>query len=87
MEECTTNEACKEKDNIYEYISTILQGKYLKSLVAIPTGLSIQDWITKMKERKPEGTCFESAINHPVKIVEYQFKCPSIDGLPVVVRP
>ena len=50
-------------------------------------GKSLQDRITELKERKPACTCFESAIHHPLKIVEYWFKYLSIDGFPVVVKP
>ena len=87
LEEFPTNVTCTEKDNGQEDSSTVLSGKYLKSLVTIPTGQSLQDRLTKLKERKPARACFESAIHHPLKIVEDRFKCLSIDGRPVVVKP
>ena len=87
MEKCPTNEVCTEKDNNDEDTATLLLGKYLKSLVKIPPGQIIYDWLTELKERKPACACFESAIHHPLKTVEDRFKCLSIDGRPFVVKP
>ena len=49
LEECTTNKACTEKDKNDEDRATLLSGKYLKILVTIPTGKSIQDRLTELK--------------------------------------
>ena len=87
MGECPTNEACTEKYNNDKDRATLLLGKYIKSLVKIPTGQSLQDQLTELKEKKPACAYFESAIHHPLKIVEDRFKFMSIDGRSVVVKP
>ena len=87
MEECPTNEVCTEKDNNDEYRATLLLGNYLKSLVIIPTGQSLQDRLTDLKDMKPACACFQIAIHYPLKIFEDKFKCLSIDEHPVVVKP
>ena len=68
MEECTTNEACTEKDKNYDDRATIFSGKYLKSLVKIPTGKSMQDQLSELKESKNVCACFESAIHHQLNV-------------------
>ena len=75
-----------EKENNNKDRSIILSGKYLKIIVAIPTGQSLQDRITEMKDRKPECACFESDIHNPLNILEDRFKCLSIDVHPVVFK-
>ena len=54
--------------------------------MTIHTGKSLQDQLTDLKKRKPVCAFFESAINHPLKIVEDRFKCPIIDGCLFVVK-
>ena len=87
VDECPINEVCKEKDKNDKDRATLLLWKYLKNLVTIPTGQSLQDRLTELKEKKPACAYFESAIHHPLKIVEDRFKFMSIDGRSVVVKP
>ena len=86
-EECPTNEECAEKyNNDDKYRAKLLPGKYLKSLVTIPTDQIIQDQLNKTTERKPACSLFEGAIHHLLKIVENIFKCLRIYGIPVVLK-
>ena len=62
-------------------------GNYLKSLVIILTGQSIQDRLTDLKDMKPACAYFQIAINYPLKIFEDKLKCLRIDEHPVVVKP
>ena len=62
----------------------ISSGKFFKKLCIVPAGLSLEDYVNELEERKSAKEMFGVAMDYPLKKIEERFAQLNLEGREVV---